>query len=67
MLLTVMMRVFDGGDGSTSGGRSDKSMESGDLLRDDARERCGDGMLACMLAIMDTEDRNALRVCLLCR
>jgi hypothetical protein len=50
--LTVMMSVFEGGDGSTSGGRSEKSRESGDLLRDDARERCGDGRVACMFAII---------------
>jgi hypothetical protein len=42
------MRVFDGGDGSTSGGRSERSIESGDLVPDDARERCGEGMVACM-------------------
>lgn len=50
--LTVMMSVFEGGDGSTSGGRSEKSRESGDLLPDDARERCGDGRVACMFAII---------------
>jgi hypothetical protein len=49
---TVMMSVFEGGDGSTSGGKSERSRESGDLLRDDALERCGDGMVACMFAIM---------------
>lgn len=66
-MLTVMMRVFDGGDGSTSGGRSDRSMESGDLLREDARERCGDGMVGCMLAIMNTEHKSVcLSVGLLC-
>lgn len=58
-----MMSVFDGGDGSTSGGRSERSIESGDLLLDDARERCGEGMLCCMLAIMDAEYRNILKVC----
>jgi hypothetical protein len=63
MLLTVMMRVFDGGDGSTSGGRSERSMESGDLLRDDARERCGEGMVACMLEIMDAVHRDVVKVC----
>jgi hypothetical protein len=46
--LTVIMRVFEGGDGSTSGGRSERSRDSGDLLRDDARERCGDGTATCM-------------------
>lgn len=44
----MIIRVFEGGDGSTSGGRSEKSRESGDLEPDDARERCGDGRLACM-------------------
>jgi hypothetical protein len=48
----VIMRVFEGGDGSTSGGRSERSRESGDLFPDDARERCGDGIAACMSAIM---------------
>lgn len=47
---TVIMRVFEGGDGSTSGGRSERSSESGDLVPDDARERCGDGMVASMFA-----------------
>lgn len=56
----VMMRVFEGGDGSTSGGKSDRSIESGDLLRDDARERCGDGMVACMLDIMDAKGEDML-------
>jgi hypothetical protein len=55
--LTVMMSVFEGGDGSTSGGRSEKSRESGDLLPDDARERCGDGRVACMFAIICVAQR----------
>jgi hypothetical protein len=46
------MRVFEGGDGSTSGGKSERSIESGDLVPDDARERCGEGIVACMFAIM---------------
>lgn len=46
------MRVFEGGEGSTSGGRSERSRESGDLVPDDALERCGDGNVAC-IAIMD--------------
>jgi hypothetical protein len=45
-----MMSVFEGGDGSTSGGRSERSRESGDLVPDDARERCGEGTCACMFA-----------------
>lgn len=49
--LTVIIRVFEGGEGSTSGGRSEKSRESGDLLLDDARERDGEGRLACMFAV----------------
>lgn len=48
--LTVMISVFEGGDGSTSGGRSERSRDSGDLLLDDARERDGDGIVTCMLA-----------------
>ena len=50
---TVIMSVFEGGDGSTSGGRSERSRDSGDLLPDDARERCGEGTVACMFAIVD--------------
>jgi hypothetical protein len=51
-----MMSVFEGGDGSTSGGRSERSRESGDLLPDDARERCGEGIVTSMCAavIMDS-------------
>jgi hypothetical protein len=45
-----MIKVFEGGDGSTSGGRSERSRESGDLLPDDARERDGVGIVTCMLA-----------------
>jgi hypothetical protein len=62
-VLTVMISVFDGGDGSTSGGRSERSRESGDLLPDDARERCGEGTVACMFAIMDIARRAVLYVC----
>lgn len=47
----MMIRVFDGGDGSTRGGRSERSRESGDLLPEDARERDGDGIVTCMLAV----------------
>lgn len=43
------MSVFEGGDGCTSGGRSDRSKESGDLDREEARDRCGDGMAAGMM------------------
>jgi hypothetical protein len=55
-----MMSVFDGGDGSTRGGKSERSRESGDLLPDDALERCGDGIVACMLAIICT---MYMRIC----
>lgn len=48
---TVIIKVFEGGEGSTSGGRSERSRESGDLLPDDARERDGDGMVTCMFAV----------------
>ncbi len=51
-LHTVIIRVFDGGDGCTNGGRSERSRESGDLEPDDARERCGEGVEACILAII---------------
>lgn len=44
------MRVFEGGDGSTSGGKSERSRERFDLF-DDALERCGDGVVACMSAV----------------
>jgi hypothetical protein len=47
---TVIMRVLEGGDGSTSGGRSERSRDSGDLFPDDARERCGEGTATCMFA-----------------
>jgi hypothetical protein len=46
----VIIRVFEGGDGSTSGGRSERSRDSGDLDPDDARERCGEGTATCMFA-----------------
>ena len=58
-----MISVFDGGDGSISGGKSERSRESGDLLPDDARERCGEGTVACMFAIMDVARRGILYVC----
>jgi hypothetical protein len=57
------MSVLDGGDGSTSGGRSERSRESGDLLPDDARERCGDGTVACMFAIKDVARKDVLDIC----
>lgn len=47
---TVMISVFEGGDGSTRGGRSERSSESGDLLPDDALERNGEGAVSCMVA-----------------
>lgn len=59
---TVIMRVFEGGDGSTSGGRSERLRESGDLLPEDARERTGEGAVACMFAM-----RYACRYMLTCR
>jgi len=44
-----MIRVLEGGVGSTSGGRSERSSFSGDLLPEDALERVGDGISAgCM-------------------
>lgn len=46
-----MMSVLEGGEGCTSGGRSEKSRESGDLLPEDARERNAEGGLTCMLAV----------------
>jgi hypothetical protein len=44
------MSVLEGGDGSTRGGRSERSRESGDLVPDDARDRCGEGAIASMVA-----------------
>jgi hypothetical protein len=43
------MRVLDGGEGWTSGGRSEKSMDSGDLDLEDDRECCGEGIVAAMM------------------
>lgn len=40
----MIMRVFEGGEGSTSGGRSERSSDSGDLGREEVRERDGDGI-----------------------
>ena len=48
---TVMMRVFEGGDGWTSGGRSERSSESGDLDREEARDRCGEGISVVILLV----------------
>lgn len=48
---TVMMSVFEGGDGWTSGGRSERSRESGDLDREEARDRCGEGISVLILLI----------------
>jgi hypothetical protein len=58
---TVIMSVFEGGDGSTSGGRSERSRESGDLDPDDARERCGEGICACMFAMVQV--RKCMLAC----
>jgi hypothetical protein len=44
----VIIRVFEGGDGSTSGGRSERSRDSGDFEPDAAREREGEGIVAAM-------------------
>ena len=49
---TVIMRVFDGGEGSTSGGRSEKSSESDDLFLDDDRECWGEASVVDMLGNM---------------
>ena len=48
---TLMMSVFEGGDGWTSGGRSERSRESGDLDREEARDRCGEGISVLILLI----------------
>ena len=62
---TVIISVFDGGDGSTRGGRSERSRESGDLLPEEARERNGDGMVTCIFAaaIMCREQRCCVVGC----
>lgn len=47
----VMIRVFEGGEGSTSGGRSERSSDScGDLDLEDARERFGVSIPADMMS-----------------
>lgn len=38
------MRVFEGGEGWTSGGKSDRSSDKGLLVPEDARERDGEGI-----------------------
>lgn len=45
------MRVFEGGEGWTSGGKSERSSESGDFDREDARDRCGDGIWVAILFV----------------
>jgi hypothetical protein len=50
-VLTVMIRVFEGGEGCVRGGRSERSSESGDLVRDEDRECCGEGMFVAMAVI----------------
>jgi hypothetical protein len=47
-ILTVIIRVLDGGEGCTSGGRSERSRDSGDLVPDEARDRCGEGIVVAM-------------------
>jgi hypothetical protein len=47
-----MIKVFEGGEGCTSGGRSERSSESGDLDRDDVRECCGEGRSVAMAVVM---------------
>jgi hypothetical protein len=44
----VIIRVFEGGDGSTRGGRLERSSDSGDFVPEDARERDGEGIVAVM-------------------
>lgn len=47
--LTVIISVLVGGEGWIRGGRSERSMDSGDLDRDDARDRGGEVMVSDML------------------
>jgi hypothetical protein len=61
--LTVMIRVFEGGEGCTSGGRSERSSESGDLDRDDVRECCGEGRSVAMAVVMLSRVWRKLEVC----
>jgi hypothetical protein len=41
--------VLEGGDGWINGGKSERSSDSGDLVPEDARERCGDGSAVAMV------------------
>lgn len=61
----MMIKVLEGGDGSTSDGRSERSSESGDLLPEEARERDGEGRVACMFAtaIMCVEKQRSCAGC----
>lgn len=62
----MMMSVFEGGDGSTSGGRSERSRVSGDLEPDDARERCGVGISTCIsAAVYVCSQKDVLVDCLM--
>lgn len=62
-VLTVMIRVFEGGEGVVSGGRSERSSESGDLVRDDVRECCGEGRSVAMAVVMFSRVCGSSVVC----
>jgi hypothetical protein len=60
-LHTVIIRVLDGGEGSTSGGRSERSIDSGDfgdfgdLVSELARDREGEGISTDIVLAMIVE------------
>jgi hypothetical protein len=61
------MSVFEGGDGSTRGGRSERSRESGDLVPDDALDRCGEGAVGCIVASICVWARGMFLLNCLCK
>ena len=64
---TVIMSVFEGGDGCTSGGRSERSSDSGDFVREEARDRWGDSISVVMFAVMLHHYSMPSSLCVECR
>lgn len=65
----MIIRVFEGGEGCTSGGRSERSRDSGDLEPELARERDGEGIstaIVFMVCILELYN-SSVSVMLLCR